>query len=123
MEKIYYNKLCRDKVPTLIETKGFTCEVRTVDHDEYRREIVRKLYEEASGVSDHSNREYFLKQLADLEITLAAVKKEFAISEAEIALAVSRSLEEKGGYDNRLYLSWSSDVEYQSHDRGQGFDD
>ncbi len=123
MEKIYYNKLCRDKVPDIIHSKGFECEVREVDHDEYKREIVRKVYEEASGVSNHLGRESLLKELADLVVTLDAVTKEFGISDEELDAAVEKSIEDKGGYEDMLYLAWSSDTEYSSHDQGRGFDD
>lgn len=124
MEKIYYNKLCRDKVPDIITGKGFECDVREIDHDEYKREIVRKVFEEASGVSNHSGRSSLLKELADLVITIDAVKKEFGISDEEVREAVEKSIEDKGGYEDRLYLSWSSDTEYSSHDQGRGgFDD
>jgi predicted house-cleaning noncanonical NTP pyrophosphatase (MazG superfamily) len=65
MEKIYYNKLCRDRVPDIIIGKGFECGVREVDHDEYKREIVRKVFEEASGVSNHLGRSSLVKELSD----------------------------------------------------------
>jgi predicted house-cleaning noncanonical NTP pyrophosphatase (MazG superfamily) len=123
MEKIFYNKLCRDKVPDIIRTKGYECEVREVAHDEFKREIVRKVYEEASGVSNHDSREQLVKQLADLVITLDAVTEEYGISDDELDEAVKKSMEEKGGYEKRLYLSWSSDTEYNSSDQGHGFDD
>lgn len=123
MEKIYYNKLCRDRVPDLIAAKGFECEVREVDHDEYKREIIRKVFEEASGVSNHSGRESLLKELADLVITLDAVTKEYGISDEDLDAAVEKSLEDKGGYEDMLYLTWSSDTDYSSHDQGRGFDD
>ncbi len=124
MEKIFYNKLCRDRVPEIIRSKGFDCDVRVVeDQDEYRREIVRKVYEEASGVSDHTGREDLLKQLADLVITLDALTAEFGITDAELDAAVEASVTEKGAYDDHLYLSWSSDVEYRGSDRSHGFDD
>lgn len=124
MEKIYYNKLCRDNVPDIIHAKGFDCSVREMDHDEYRREVIRKVYEEASGVSNHAGRESLLKELADLVVTLDAVTKEYSISEEELDAAVEKSIEEKGGYEDRLYLAWSSDTEYSSHDHGKGsFDD
>lgn len=123
MQKIYYNKLCRDKVPDIIRAKGFDCEVREVDHDEYKREIIRKVFEEASGVSNHSGRSGLLKELADLLITIEAVKKEYDLSSEEIQAAVDASVEDKGGYEDRLYLSWSSDTDYSSTDQGKGFDD
>ncbi len=123
MEKIFYNKLCRDRVPQIIRDKGFDCEVREVEHDEYKREIIRKVFEEASGVSNHTSRESLMKELADLLITINAVKNEFEISDADVTEAMTKSLVEKGGYEKRQYLSWSSDTEYSSHDAGHGFDD
>ena len=123
MEKIYYNKLCRDKIPEMIKGKGFECEVREVNHDEYKREIVRKVYEEASGVTNHDNHEHMIEELADLALTIESVKKEFEISEEEMSRAIEKSIEEKGGYDKRLYLSWSSDTDYTSNERTHGFDD
>jgi len=123
MEKIYYNKLCRDKVPEIIKAKGFECEIREVGHEEYKREIIRKVFEEASGVSNHVGRDNLLKQLADLIITLDAVSLEYGISDEELDAAVDKNLEEKGGYEKRLYLSWSADTDYSSHDQGKGFDD
>ncbi len=123
MEKIYYNKLCRDKIPEIIKNKGFDCHVRVVDHDEYKREIVRKVFEEASGVRNNSGHEDLVAELADLMITIDAVKKEFGVSDLEVSAAIQKSLDEKGAYDERLYLSWSSDTEYSSNERGQGFDD
>ena len=123
MEKIFYNKLCRDKVPEIIQAKGFECDVREVDHDEYKREIVRKIFEEASGVSNPSGRTSLIKELADLMVTVEAVKKEFGVTAEELDEAVEKSIEDKGGYEDRLYLSWSSDTEYSSQDQGRGFDD
>lgn len=123
MEKIYYNKLCRDKIPEIIDAKGFECEVRVADHDEYKREIIRKVYEEASGVTNNQDRGHMIEEMADLLITLEAVKKEFDVTDEEVVAAKEKSLEEKGGYDKRLYLSWSSDTEYRSNEQTHGFDD
>ena len=123
MEKIYYNKLCRDKIPSIIKSKGFDCHVRVVDHDEYKREIVRKVFEEASGVSNHADHQHMVAEIADLIITLEAVKKEFGVTNEEVEAAVAKSLSEKGAYDERYYLSWSSDTEYSSNERGNGLDD
>lgn len=123
MEKIYYNKLCRDKIPSIIKSKGFDCGVRVVEHDEYKREIVRKVFEEASGISNHANHEHMVAEIADLIITLEAVKKEFGVTDEEVEAAVVKSLSEKGAYDERYYLSWSSDTEYRSSERNKNLDD
>jgi predicted house-cleaning noncanonical NTP pyrophosphatase (MazG superfamily) len=123
MEKIYYNKLCRDKIPGIIREKGFDCEVRQTEHDEYKREIVRKVYEEASGITDRSSREHMIEEIADLVITLDALKSEFGISESDVTAAVQKSISEKGAYVERLYLSWSSDTDYLKNESGTGIDD
>ncbi len=123
MEKIYYNKLCRDKIPEIIHEKGFDCEVRVTSHDEYKREIIRKVYEEASGVTNHDDHQHMIDEMADLMITIDAVKKEYGVTDEEVTEAVKKSIEEKGGYDKRLYLSWSSDTEYRTNERTHGFDD
>lgn len=123
MKKIYYNKLCRDKIPQIIKDKGFDCEVRAVEHEEYKREIIRKVYEEASGITLHGSHEHMVAEMADLILTLEAVKKEFEISEQEINDAVQKSLDEKGGYADRLYLAWSSDTDYVANGGGEGIDD
>ena len=123
MDKIYYNKLCRDKIPQIIQSRGFQCEVRVTDHDEYRREIVRKVIEEASGVSNQAGHESLVGELADLMITVGAVKKEFGVTDEELQSAIEKSLNEKGGYDARLYLAWSSDTDYVSQERTPVRDD
>jgi predicted house-cleaning noncanonical NTP pyrophosphatase (MazG superfamily) len=123
MEKVYYNKLCRDRMPELIAEKGFDCDVREMNHDEYRREIVRKVFEEAGGVSNHADRETLLKELSDLLITIDALKTEYDITDSELESAISRSLAEKGGFSRRLFLSWSSDVAYSPHDKKVSIDD
>lgn len=124
MEKIFYNKLCRDKIPQIIKNKGFDCETRVVEHDEYKREIIRKVFEEASGVTNRGGKEHLAAEIGDLLITIEAVQKEFEISDEEVSAAIQKSLDEKGAYDGRLYLSWSSDTEYSSNDHQKhGFDD
>lgn len=121
-ERIFYNKLCRDKIPEIIRAKGFDCEVREMDDEEYRREIVRKVFEEASGVSNHDDHAHLVSEVADVIITLEALKRAFNISEEEMHSAVVKNLAEKGSYDRHLYLSWSSDTDYVTNEKTFGFD-
>lgn len=123
MEKIFYNKLCRDKIPEIIRDKGFDCDVHVAEEAEYKKEIIRKVFEEAIGVTNASGKEGLLAELADLVITINAVQKEFGITDDELHDAVHASLDEKGAYDERYYLSWSSDTDYVSNERGHGIDD
>lgn len=121
--RIFYNKLCRDKIPQIIRDKGFDCDVRVAEPNEYKKEIIRKVFEEAIGVTNSPDTESLKAELADLVITINAVQKEFGISDDALHEAVHKSLDEKGSYDEHLYLSWSSDTDYVSNERGHGIDD
>ena len=78
-----------------------------MDTDEYRRELLYKLIEEAEEVRragyDASNPK-FIKQLADLQEVFSAVIKEFGIDETTLEAARKSKLEERGGYSERVFL-------------------
>ena len=56
-------------------------------------------------------------------ITVGSVKREFGVTDEELQAAIEKSLNEKGGYDDRLYLAWSSDTDYVSQERTSVRDD
>lgn len=123
MGKIYYNKLCRDNIPDIIADKGFECEVRPMDEDEYREELVKKIREEANGVSHHVGRSSLIKEISDLLIAIDALKQVFTITDEELDEAIEKNLSEKGGYEDMLYLEWSSDTSYRSRDHASEDDE
>ena len=45
------------------------------------------------------------------------IRHTFKISDEELLRAVEKNKALKGGYEKRLFLSWSSDTEYASRDR------
>ncbi len=75
MERIY-NKLVRDKIPNIIEEKGETPVIKTLDAIEYKKELEKKLYEEYKEVIEANGEEY-IEELADmLEVIRALAKLE-----------------------------------------------
>ena len=106
-------------MPDIIRAKGFECDVHEMDHDEYREQIVRKVLEEARGVANHLGKESLMNELADLQVTIEAVQKEFGISAGDMKQAFAKSIEEKGGFEERLFLLWSSDTSYTSRDQNR----
>lgn len=121
MERIYYNKLVRDRIKDKIEGKGEQCEVRTItDSAEFRQELSKKVIEEASGLAYASTREAFLKEYADLMIVLDALTAELELTEADITTALAESAERKGMYQDRHFLCWSEDSGYTSNETPQG---
>ena len=124
MGRVYYNKLVRDHIKEKIQGKGELCEVREItDQQEYRQELAKKIVEEAYGLAYTRNRAEFLQEYADLMVVLDALTAELEISEAELQVALSESVEKKGLYKKRHFLHWSSDETYVSDETPQGLKD
>lgn len=102
-----YGKLVRDNIPDIIRKNGELPNIREMDTDEYRRELLYKLIEEAEEVRqagyDPAERS-FMTELADLSEVLGAVMKEFNINADELAETQRKRREERGGFDNRVFL-------------------
>ena len=63
MERVY-NKLVRDNIPNIIESKGETPVTRILDDMEYKDELEKKLYEEYKEVIE-ANGDDRVEELAD----------------------------------------------------------
>ena len=108
MEKVF-NKLVRDNIPNIIESNGETPVIRVLDNDEYKKELLKKLLEEANEVLSSKNSKETLEELSDvLEII-----KSIAILEGEdldtiIELSNEKRLK-RGGFEKRIYLEKTID--------------
>lgn len=119
MARVYY-KLIRDQIPQKIEQKGETCEVRTLEDEEYGQELLKKVREEASGLATVRSREGLIEELSDLYAVLDALVEQQCISSAELAQSRAENMRKKGGFTKRLFLHWSSDNGYVSNETPQG---
>ena len=63
MEK--YNKLVRDKIPSIITNNGEIPVTRILNDEEYKTELERKLYEEYQEVINSNDKDR-LEELADM---------------------------------------------------------
>ncbi|MFM2340081.1 MAG: hypothetical protein RLZZ360_717 [Candidatus Parcubacteria bacterium] len=121
MSKVYYNKLVRDGIKDKIERNGETCEVRELtDNEEFEQELLKKVREEAEGLSKAKNRDEFLAEYADLMAVLDALTQLLEIPEADIRVAITENVAKKGLYQKRHFLHWSVAGEYQSNETPQG---
>ena len=119
--KVFYNKLVRDKIKDKIEGKGEACSVRElVLNAEFEQELLKKVAEEAGALSKVRSRQAFLDEYADLMIVLDALTEHLEFSEADIKLALEENIKEKGKYENRHFLNWSEDTDYESNETPQG---
>ncbi len=117
MNKITYNKLIRDKIPEIIRARGAECEVETLDDVRFAEEIMKKVVEEAGGLSQARNREELLEEIGDVMVVLDEVRKLNGISKEEVDTAMADNLALKGGFDKHVYLHWSSDDAYHSNEK------
>lgn len=121
MKRVYYNKLVRDKIKDKIEKKGETTEIRVIeDNAEFQQELLKKVREEATALSNVRSRVEFLDEYADLMVVLDSLTELLEISEAEIKMAMSENIERKGIFKLKHFMHWSDDSDYQSNETPQG---
>lgn len=114
MARVYYNKLVRDLIEGKIKNSGEEYSLRTIiDDKEFEAELKKKVLEESTEMAETSTREGFIKEYADLMIVLDTLTKKLEISPAEIQLALTENIKQKGMFENRHYLTWATDETYK----------
>lgn len=102
-----YGKLVRDKIPSIIRANGELPNTRPMNTDEYRRELLYALIEEAEEVRQagyDSSGNSFLKELADLSEVFDAVLKEFDVRPEVVESVREQRRKERGGFDDKIFL-------------------
>lgn len=95
-----YNKLVRDKIPQNIEALGKKCHYYVLNEEEYKKELDKKLLEEANEfIADHSPEE-----MADLIEVVEAIKKSHNLKNEEIEKIRLEKKDKKGGFEEKIYL-------------------
>lgn len=115
MSRVYYNKLVRDLIEDKIKSKGEEYSLRVIDCEEFESELKKKVVEEATELATTKKREEFLKEYADLMIVLDALTEKMEISPAEIQVALTENIKQKGKFTKAHYLEWSTDETYKSN--------
>ena len=114
MEKIFYNKLIRDKIPEVIKNRGSEFETRELSDAEFEKELLKKVSEEAQEVSSAGTREDIVREIADVIDVIEEIKELKQISVNDIETARKAMFDKKGGFKKRLFLIWSADDGYKS---------
>lgn len=102
MEKIF-NKLVRDNIPNIIDNNGEVAVTRVLDDEEYRKELYKKLLEEANEVIN-STEEETLEELADVLEILSSIASLNNKSIEDIIEIARMKREKRGGFQKRLFL-------------------
>ena len=93
-----YNKLVRDKIPEILDTKGVVYEKRTATEEEYKTELIKKLREELGEFEVASD----VEELADIMEVVEAFKLLSEYSDVEEVR--KKKKEERGGFEQRIIL-------------------
>lgn len=117
MKKIHYNKLIRDRIPDVMDENGAEYKVKKLNQKQFRKELLKKVGEEASALPNLKIKKDILKEIADVIAVIDEIKTEFNINEREIKNELKKAHNKKGGFNERLYLYWSSDTGYKTNER------
>ena len=95
-----YNKLVRDRIPSIIRATGATCRVEILSDSDYLRYLDAKLDEELAEYHKDQN----LEELADLlEVIYAcAVARGYTLEELEKLRAAKA--DKRGGFSEKILL-------------------
>lgn len=87
-------------------------EYRELDSQEFRRELVRKIHEETEEIPlGDDQQDEALKELADLQEVVDALRQDFGFSIEQVQEEMARKKQKKGGFDNRHYIEYNDLVD------------
>ena len=95
-----YNKLVRDRIPEIIQSKGGTCRTRILSDEEYLEMLDAKLDEELCEYHEDQN----IEELADMLelIRAAAIARGYTLEELEAVRA--EKAKKRGGFEKKIFL-------------------
>ena len=114
MVRFYLQKLVRDRVVPncLDDPEVLHTEYRELDSQEFRRELVRKIHEETEEIPlGDDQQDEALKELADLQEVVDALRQDFGFSIEQVQEEMARKKQKKGGFDNRHYIEYNDLVD------------
>ena len=93
MEK-EYNKLVRDKIPSIIKKESKKVKVKYVSLEEKKQYLCLKLIEEAQEFADSQN----VGELADVLEVIESIIRDYSFSKKEIKIVKNTKKKERGSF-------------------------
>lgn len=100
----YYNKLVRDKIPSVITKTGQSFETELLTESEYLAKLKEKLKEELEEFYNAATDDETAVEIADIIEVLYALADIKGVSIEEIEKARLDKLEKRGGFKDRILL-------------------
>lgn len=101
MGEVVHNKLVRDGIPGIIRADGGEPITRVLDDADYRRELLRKLVEEATELLESDGS---LDERGDVEEVLRALDEHLGHDTEAIEQARADKATKRGGFMGRIFL-------------------
>ena len=95
-----FNKLVRDKIPTIIENDGRKVNIKKLTNEEYKKELNKKLQEEIKEYFEDNN----VEELADIVEVIYGIVKSMGLSIEDFEKIRLEKVEKRGAFDNKIYL-------------------
>jgi predicted house-cleaning noncanonical NTP pyrophosphatase (MazG superfamily) len=103
-----YHKLVRDNIPEIIRVNGQDPRIRILEEEEYKKELLKKLVEEASEMAAVGGaKEELIKEIGDVEEVIEAVINSFALDKKEIEKLRIKRKETRGGFNKKIFLEYT----------------
>ena len=95
-----FNKLVRDKIPSIIEVEGRKVNIKQLNNDEFKNELNKKLLEEVNEYLEDNNAE----ELADIVEVIYGLIKSMGLSMEEFEKIRKEKVENRGAFDTKTFL-------------------
>lgn len=98
-------KLIRDKIPALLESKGIVVHAKTMEDQEFISKLKDKLLEESREVIEAVSPSELCEELADILEVVHALSKVSGLSMHQIEQKRLEKAKIKGGFENKIFNS------------------
>jgi predicted house-cleaning noncanonical NTP pyrophosphatase (MazG superfamily) len=102
---VEYNKIVRDKIPTLIEGRGERVETVQLGGNALRTALQQKLVEEAFEALDAKSGEELVGELADVQEVIKALCRTLGMNTTDIEAERKEKEKRRGGFETGLMLT------------------
>lgn len=99
-----YNKLVRDEIPKIIKENGSVPVVRKLKAKEYKKELCKKVVEEAKEICEAESKGELIEELADMQEVLSALYSVYKIECSEVTKTARKKRKERGAFDKKIFL-------------------
>jgi len=103
-----YYKLIRDRIPEIIEADNEKPVVRVLDNVEFKKELLKKLIEEAQEASEAGgDKKELQKEIGDILEIMEYVVQVFGLDKKQIYATKQKRKDSRGGFDKKLFLEYT----------------